>query len=273
MKRYIRILLLAFIVMPFPVVVFSMDSELELSPPKIAVSNLAYEKEVSDYFYESKSDFKTKTHAQKRANRLREAESFKNEVAFSTSTKSSIKSKTEFKELKQFVADIKGQLIKSGHFTVVESAPYAKNNEKIYDVIQRIKMKNFKGADYVLFGVLNSVQADEDVVEITNTTTNSHQYFVNLQADFSLIDTKTMKVIAAFSSEGHAQQTILSDTEKHDVVHVNHARLMTDLSQDFAADIISKVHEQLLGTADTGPRRDEGKKPNTSPNGEVTIHY
>lgn len=225
------------------------------------------------YFFESKSNFETKTQAQKRANRLRESESFKNEIAFSTSSQGSIKTKTEFKELKQFVVDIKGELIKSGHFTVVESAPYTKNNEKIYDVIQRIKMKNFKGADYVLFGVLNHVQGDEDVVEITNTTTNSHQHFVNLHSDFSLIDTKTLKVIVAFSSEGHAQQTILTDTEKHDVVHVNHARLMTDLSQDFAADIISKVHEQLLGPADTGHRQDEKIKANTSPNGEVTIYY
>ncbi|MFD0929661.1 hypothetical protein ACFQ1T_07705 [Methylophilus glucosoxydans] len=270
MKKHIPILLLSLAVMLFTSAVFSMDGEPRL--PKIAVSNLAYKREVKDYFFESQSDFQAKTQARKNANRLRQSESYKNEVEFSTRSKSSIKTKTEFKELKQFMADIKGELIKSGNFTVIESPPYTANNEKIYDVIQRIKMKNFKGADYVLFGVLNSVQADENVVEIKSTTTNSLQYFVNLQADFSLIDTRTFKVIAAFSSVGNAQQTILSDEEKHDVVRVNHARLISDLSKDFAADVIRQIHQQL-GPVEPGKRSDEDSKAKPSKNSEVTVYY
>jgi hypothetical protein len=108
-------------------------------------------------------------------------------------------------------------------------------------VIERIKMKNFKGADYVLFGVLNTVQTGENMVRIERTTTDSHQYFVNIQADFSLIETKTLKVIAAFSSMGNAQQTILSDKEKNDVILVNNSRLMFELSKDFAGDVIKQT--------------------------------
>lgn len=63
------------------------------------------------------------------------------------------------------------------------------------------------------------------------------------------------------------------DTEKNDVVHVNHSRLMTDLSKDFAADIISKIHEQLIGFVEASPRLDENAKAKPSSNGEVTVYY
>lgn len=255
----------------FSSVAFSLDSEPK--PPKIAVSNLAYHKEVKDYFFESQSNFKTKTQHRQNANIFHQSEAYRHEAEASTKFKTTIKSKTEFRELKQFIADIKGELIKSGNFEVVESAPYTSNNEKIYDVIKRIKMKNFKGADYVLFGVLNSVQADESVVEIKSTTTNSHQHFINLQADFSLIDTKTLKVIAAFSSMGNAQQTILADKEKSDVVHVNSAKLMTDLSKDFAADIIRQINTQLSPNDASDTISDANSKSKESKNSEVTVYY
>ncbi|MDP8568727.1 hypothetical protein [Methylophilus aquaticus] len=271
MKINITISLLGVASLLFATVAFSMDSEPKR--PKIAVSNLAYQQEVKDYFFENQTDLRTNTHNRKKSTIFRKSAEYKNKLEFSSKSKQTIVSRTEFRELKQFVADIKGALIKAGSFEVVESRPYTSNNEKIYDVIERIKMKNFKGADYVLFGMLNTVQAGENSVEIEHTTTNSHQHFVSLQADFSLIEVRTLKVIAAFSSLGNAQQTILSDKEKNDVVLVNTARLMTELSKDLAADVIKQVNQQLLANVESEGDSDSTSRGKPSKNSEVTVYY
>lgn len=271
MKINISIFLLGLSSLLFAMGAFSMDSEPKR--PKVAVSNLAYQKEVKDYFFENQTNLRTDTRNSKKSTIFRESAEYKNKLEFSTKSKQTVISRTEFKELKQFIADIKGALIKAGSFEVVESRPYTSNNEKIYDVIERIKMKNFKGADYVLFGVLNTVQADENVVEIKSTTTNSHQHFVSLQADFSLIEVKTLKVIAAFSSLGNAQQTILSDKEKSDVIHVNTSKLMSELSKDLAADVIKQVNQQLSANVESEDTSDSTTKGKPSKNSEVTVYY
>lgn len=271
MKINISTLLFGMFSLFFAMVAFSMDSELKR--PKIAVSNLAYHKEVKDYFFESQTDLKTHIRNRKNSTVFRESAEYKNKLELSTKSKQTVISRTEFRELKQFVSDIKGVLIKAGNFEVIESKPYTSNNEKIYDVIERIKLKQFKGAEYVLFGVLNTLQAGENVVEIQSTTTNSHQHFVNLQADFSLIEVRTLKVIAAFSSLGNAQQTILSDREKNDVIHVNTSKLMSELSKDLAADVIKQVNQQLSVNVESEEGSDSIPQGKPSKNSEVTVYY
>ncbi|MBV5337090.1 MAG: penicillin-binding protein activator LpoB, partial [Deltaproteobacteria bacterium] len=44
-------------------------------------------------------------------------------------------------ELRKFTADIKGGILRTGRFELVQGRPFtdAKNNEKLYDIIGRIK--------------------------------------------------------------------------------------------------------------------------------------
>ncbi len=64
----------------------------------------------------------------------------------------------EQNELRKFSGDIKGEILKSRQFQLVQGTPYtAEAKADVYDVIKRIKAGNFKGADYVLFGTLSDI--------------------------------------------------------------------------------------------------------------------
>ena len=76
-------------------------------------------------------------------------------------------------------------------------------------MIGRIAQGQFQGADYVLFGSLSDADFRQDVNAIDNTDTYSTVLGLTLVADFSLIDTRTHEVKAAFTAMGEAQDVKL----------------------------------------------------------------
>ena len=74
-------------------------------------------------------------------------------------------------------------------------------------MIARIKKGEFNGADYVLFGVVSSIDFTDALHPIRGTSNATRQYGLQLLADFSLINTKTYEIKAAFSAQGEGNDT------------------------------------------------------------------
>lgn len=113
-------------------------------------------------------------------------------------------------ELRKFTGDIKGEILRTGMFQLVQGTPYtASSKGDVYDVIKRIKAGSFKGADYVLFGTVSDIDFTRDMNELANTDSYSAVLALTLVADFSLINTKTFEITSAFTAMGEGQDTKL----------------------------------------------------------------
>lgn len=222
--------------------------------PKVAVTDLCYEERVREYFREVSAHSKTSLNERYR-DRERETPS-----TYSTSTSGSVRfnaesdyhessgtySYIERGELRKFVADIKGAMLKSGAYRIIQGKPSSnKNLENLFDITKRIKDGDFQGADFVLFGTVSSIEFRNEVTPIQGSNNDSHIFSLELVADFSLINTKTMEVKAAFSAMGEGQEVKLLSTSRGGRIQPNRGRIIADVSQSLGLDTAMKLDEQF----------------------------
>lgn len=215
--------------------------------PKIAVTDLAYEEQVREQIRT------VSAHSHMQAN------------GFATSATSSyeevedVRKYIERGELRKFTGDIKGEILRSGLFQLVQGRPHSgvENGEGLHDVIQRIELGQFEGADYVLFGSLSDIDFREDLNDIANTDSYSKVLGLTLVADFSLIDTRTHEVTAAFTAMGEAQDVRL--VNGNDIrATPNRGRVIREVSKSIGEDVTRQLKEQLLGEYDDGTDAQSG---------------
>ena len=159
--------------------------------------------------------------------------------------------------MRKFTADIKGGILKSGRFQLVQGKPFtdARNNEKLYDIIGRIKKGMYPGADYVLFGTINSIEFRQEANPIDHTNTVSHTLSLELVGEFSLISTKNFT-----TSQGGR-------------VVLNRGKVVSEVSRSLGEDVARQLEEQISGVYGGS---DDGGEQNLrpreeSPRGEVII--
>ena len=228
-------------------------SALAAPPLKVAVTNLAYEERVREYFRSIKASSKSSLNASARESE-RETDTRYSRRA---SGRVNAKSESSFSyeegtysyidrgELQKFTADIKGEMLKSGLFSLTQAKPYtAKDMEQLYDIIARIKKGQFPNAKYVLFGTVSNIEFREEANPIDHTDTVSHVLSLELVADFSLINTKTYEVVASFSAMGEGQDVKLMSSAGGRIVH-NRSRVILEVSKSLGVDVISQLEEQL----------------------------
>ncbi|GIZ10879.1 penicillin-binding protein activator LpoB [Pseudomonas sp. NCCP-436] len=208
--------------------------------PKVAVTDLAYEERVREYIRVVSSQSQA------------QASTFSASGSASYSELEGTYSYVDRGELRKFGGDIKGEILKSRMFQLIQGRPYtAKENESLYDVIARIKQGHFQGADYVLFGSVSDINFRMDVNDIANTDSYSKVFGLTLVADFSLINTKTYEITSAFTAMGEAQDVKLVNS--YDVrVTPNRGRVIRDVSKALGEDVAAQLQEQLLGSRPAG---------------------
>ena len=239
----------------------SLMAAVQAQPmPRIAVTDLAYTQAVSEYFeaatYKESSQFQ--------ANRYSASGSTQASGAYVAGNYSYIAQR----ELGSFTNDIKGALLRGTAFKLVQGkgfdagAPQPTKAEQalnqlqtgkvakpvrqpeVKDIIARIKKGEFSGADYVLFGTLSHVEFRDQFSPLQGTTSATMQYGLDLLADFSLINTKTYEIKAAFSAQGAGNDTkILSN--RGDVLPPNRAKVMRETSQSLAQNVYDQFTDQL----------------------------
>lgn len=201
--------------------------------PKIAVTDIAYEASVDQYVHviSSRDDHQQDYYGASGSSSYDEY-----------TTQNSYLEQTE---IRRFSGDIKGQMLKTGMFQLVQGTPYTANAKRdVYDVIQRIKAGDFEGADYVLFGTLSDIDFTQDMNELANTDSYSAVLALTLVADFSLINTKTYEITSAFTAMGEAQDTkLVNDRDIH--VSLNRPRVVREVSRSLGEDVARQLSEQL----------------------------
>ncbi|WP_219094961.1 penicillin-binding protein activator LpoB [Pseudomonas sp. UMAB-40] len=187
--------------------------------PKIAVTDLAYEASVDQYVHVVSA----------RDNHQQDYYGASGSSSYDEYTTQN--SYLEQTEIRRFSGDIKGQMLKTGMFQLIQGSPYtASAKSDVYDVIKRIKAGDFKGADYVLFGTLSDIDFTQDMNELANTDSYSAVLALTLVADFSLINTQTYEITSAFTAMGEAQDTkLVNDRDIH--VSLNRPRVVRDVSR------------------------------------------
>lgn len=225
--------------------------------PKIAVTDLNYEEKVSRYFEYTKYEEKTKA---SHSSRYRERDSDYSSSA-SASERSRLDQNIKYEhaagfveyidrgELRKFTADIKGEMLKSGSYRVSQAKPYtAKNTEKLYDIIDRIKKGMYPGADYVLFGTINNIEFRQENNPIQGSNATSVGLALELVAEFSLINTRTYEVKAAFSAMGEGSDIRLVNAVGQSV-HLNRSKVMYEVAKSLGVDVARQLEAQFDPTA------------------------
>jgi hypothetical protein len=209
--------------------------------PKIAVTDLAYEASVDQYVHVVSS----------RDNQQEDYYGASGSSSYDEYTTQN--SYLEQAEIRRFSGDIKGEMLKTGMFQLIQGTPYtASAKSDVYDIIKRIKAGHFKGADYVLFGTLSDIDFTQDMNELANTDSYSAVLALTLVADFSLINTKTFEITSAFTAMGEAQDTkLVNDRDIH--VSLNRPRVVRDVSKALGEDVAAQLSQQLGGGSGEPP--------------------
>jgi hypothetical protein len=217
--------------------------------PKIAVTDLTYEEKVSQYFHVVAANSKSSV----------KASGSERETLNSYSSRGRIDAKQESSyyeaegtytyidrgELRNYTADLKGAMLKGGGVRLVQARPYSgAPTEKIYDIIGRIKQGFYPGADYVLFGTVSNIAFRQESMQLPGTSALTGVLSLDLVADFSLINTKTYEVKAAFSANGAGQDTkILS--RPGDRVVFNRGKVISETSKSLAEAAYAELMTQF----------------------------
>lgn len=256
-------------------------------PLKVAVTDLAFEERVQAYFRNIQATEKSSLRASAReSERASERENdFGSSGRYSRNARANVNAKSESTfsysegiysyiergELRKFTADIKGEMLKSGYFNVVQGKPFtAKNTEKLYDIIARIKQGQYPGADYVLFGTVSNIEFRQEASPIDHTDTVSHILSLELVGEFSLINTKNYQIKAAFSATGEGQDVKLLSSAGGRVV-LNRSKVISEVSKSLGEDVIKQLEEQIASLEGYAPTREVSIEREQSRKEEVII--
>lgn len=242
--------------------------------PRIAVTDLAYEEQVARYFQYTRfqgksshqsreryadSDYSSRGSARSSGSVEVDYESYSGDIVY-----------IERGELRKFTGDIKGEMLKSGAYRLVHPKPYtAKENEKLYDVIDRIKQGYFPNADYVLFGSITSIEPRREMNPVQGSNATSASLSMELVAEFSLINTRTYEVKAAFSAMGEGQDVRLLNAPGQ-VAHLSKGKVMREVAQSLGVDVATQLEEQFNPSAG---RRQENRSYHKQVIHERVIEY
>lgn len=233
---------------------------LAQNAPRIAVTDLGYTQRVAEYFQAATASSRGTLNANQTSVSATQSAS----LTYVAGTHSYM----EHRELRSFTNDIRGALLKGTAFRLVQGKGFDAGDPQptkaeqalqqiqtgkvakpvrqpdVNDIIARIRKGEFAGADYVLFGQLSSIEFRDQLSPLQGTSSVSHQYGLDLLADFSLINTRTFEIKAAFSAQGAGNDTKLLSA-RGDVMPPNRAKVMRETSQSLAADVFAQLGDQL----------------------------
>ncbi|MCY1207621.1 hypothetical protein D9M68_462430 [compost metagenome] len=215
---------------------------------KVAVADLAYKDTIREAFsYESAYQKSHNSGAMNYSGGMGSSNGHANHSSSSESAyvkASGELTRIEYGELRRFTADIKGQLVSSGAIRVVQARQYTGDpSEALFNVRERIRKGDFAGADYVLFGVVNSLEWRNDVQPVQHTRNSMLLYSLEVGAEFSLINTRTMEVRAAFSAVGEGNDNKIWSSGA--ALTPNKARVMQAVSRSLAEDVVRQLGDQF----------------------------
>jgi len=219
--------------------------------PRVAVTDLSYEEKVSEHFSYVKAHSKSDSAAgfDHGTGAMASSQESSYEAAEGTITT------IERGELHKFTNDIRGALVKSQNFRVVQGHPFPHaDDESFHDIIARIKGGFYPDADYVLFGSLNDINGRTEALPIQGTNAVNFVASLELVGEFSLINTTTFEVVAGFTAMGEGSDSRLINSPNAQI-SFNRGKVIQEVSRSLGAAVAAEVDNQF--TAEhraSGPR-------------------
>jgi hypothetical protein len=213
--------------------------------PKITVTDLSYQETVANHFLHYNLHEKSSGSLTSRENAFRSSD---RTVASSERTESldtGVEIQIDRGEMRKFTADIKGELLKSGYYRLTQGKPWTKSDTvELYDIIKRIKEGYYPGADYVLFGSINTIDFRNERNPLQGSNAISYSMSLGLVAEFSLIDTKTFEVVAGFSAAGDGEDVRLVNSGGT-VINMNKGKVMQEVSRSLGVAVERELESQF----------------------------
>lgn len=260
---------IVFALVALPVIALAAEPQL----PKVAVTDLAYEETVARYFamtsYKDKQQWNNSSRSSAAGSAASNNESSSGKRDTELLAASGEILQIDRGELRKFTADIKGAMLKSGAYRLVQGKPYLEKERtdekdrspiekmmprtqradpKLYDVIDRIKKGHFPNADYVLFTTINSIEPRQELNPIQGSGATSFSLAVELLVECSLISTKTYEIKAAFSAMGEGQDMRIINSPGQ-VAHLSKGKVLREVSKSLGEDVASQLEAQFDPTA------------------------
>lgn len=235
--------------------------------PKIAVTDLSYEEKVKEYFqyFEAREKHDNSYSANARfRDSANSSSGSASERASSRGESSVIAASGSITvisrgEMRKFTADIKGELLKSGAYRLVQGKPWTQQNtEKLYDIIARIKQGYYPGADYVLFGSINNIDFRQESNPIQGSNAVSYSLALELVGEFSLINTRTYEIKAAFSAMGEGSDTRLVNAAGTRIA-LNKSKVMQEVSRSLGEAVANEMEAQFNPAGVSGGGRNSAR--------------
>jgi len=244
-------------------------------PNSIAVTDFSVKNEYQDFFYDEKASSKGSFNGnsnfgptgggvgQTVEGSITQAQ---NSVAYTGATTVTANSESSYSrsfgtkrtisygEIRGINADIKAAILKAG-YKVVQSAPNVakeKQGDEYFDLRERINRGDFGDAQYVLHGTIINVDIRSTNDHIPGTSDYAYRLEYSLLADFTLVNTETLEVSAAFNAMGSGQDMYLGKYNAKYVPKIN--KITKELLVSFGQEAEKKLYEQLpnLNKKETG---------------------
>lgn len=173
-------------------------------------------------------------------------------------------------ELHRFAIDIKGTLLTSGLYRLLPGKIWqSTNQETIPDIMHRIAQGFYPDIDYVLFGTINyvnttmtSVAADDKQIV--------HTLSMEVVGEFSLINTRTGTIDAAFSSIGQGTDIHIAKLAGT-VIAINKSKILRDTSLSLASSVATELAYQLTPKKIKAGTTPVTNAPNASTTHTITL--
>jgi len=220
--------------------------------PRVAVTDFALEDKVREYFLLEAASTSRSTRGSASENET--DDSYRARSRFSQKEKADYLhvegtyTQIDRGELRKFSSDVRGEMLKSRQFRLVEAKPFLSSGkeevetEKIYDVIDRIKNGYFPNVTHVMFGTVSNVDWRQERQPVQGSDAINNSLSLELVVDFSLINTKTYEITAAFSAIGEGSDARLT-AGRGERVHLNRSRVMFDVSKSLGRNVAHQLED------------------------------
>lgn len=164
---------------------------------------------------------------------------------FSYSKSYGTKRTISYSEIRGITADIKAAILKAG-YKVVQSNPNLTNEKQVdefLDLKARINRGDFGDAKYVLQGNIINIDIRSTNDQIPGTSDYAYRLEYSLLAEFTLIDTETFEVSAAFNAMGSGQDMYLGKHNAKFVPKMN--KITKEMLVSFGREAEKNLYDQL----------------------------
>jgi hypothetical protein len=172
-----------------------------------------------------------------------------NSVYASNSQSSHVKTygdkvRVQYTELQGMSGDVRAALIKAGYRLIQTPPSVAKpgQTDEFFDVVNRVKTGVYAGADYVLYGVLAGMETTSTRNAIQGSDAFMYKNELNLTVDYSLIETKSMRTVAAFTVMATGEDNRLDGPQS--TYKPSSAKMMSTAAKALSEEVLGKLYDQ-----------------------------